>query len=287
MGEALTPARATAPGAERVEAAIRRRLDEGRRALIPFLTAGDPSEEESFERLAACADAGADILEVGLPFSDPVADGPTLQAAATRALRAGGGTAMTLRLVERLRGRWPDLPVVVLTYLNPVLRPGVEAFARRAAAAGVDALLVPDLSLEEAAPVREAAHAAGLGVLPFAAPTSGDERLRRMAQVAEGFVYCVARLGVTGANPEMAASAAAVVGRVRAVTAVPCAIGFGVGTPRAAGAAARVADGVIVGSALAAGASGDGPPSAAAIADLLAAMRQAMDSETFAQREGS
>lgn len=276
-------------GARRVEEAIRRRTREGAAALIPFLTAADPDRESSLERLLACADAGADVLEIGLPFSDPVADGPTLQAAAVRALRAGGGTRTTFDLVEAVRKRRPDLPIVVLTYLNPVLRPGVERFARWAADVGVDALLVPDLSLEESAPVRAAAHAAGVGLLPFAAPTSGPERLRRMAEVAEGFVYCVARLGVTGAGNEMQASAGAVVAAVRAATQVPCALGFGVGTPEAARSASRLADGVIVGSALAAMGSGDGPPSTRFIADLLGAMRRAMDSEakTRADKEGS
>jgi tryptophan synthase alpha chain len=286
MGEAHVRA-PSAAGARRVEAAIRRRLARGERALVPFLTAGDPSEGESLERLRACADAGADVLEVGLPFSDPVADGPTLQAAAFRALAAGGGTEMTFRLVSRLKAERPDLPVVLLTYLNPVLRPGLEAFMGRAAAAGVDALLVPDLSLEESAPVRRAAHGAELGLLPFAAPTTGPARLARLAEVAEGFVYCVARLGVTGANEEVAESAAAVVRGVRGVTEVPCAIGFGIGTPQAAAGAARLADAVIVGSALAAPAAGDGPPDARSIADLLGAMRRAMDERTRAGQEGS
>lgn len=277
-------------GARRVEEAIRRRNRAGTSALIPFLTAADPDRERSLERLLACADAGADVLEIGLPFSDPVADGPTLQAAAVRALSAGGGTRTTFDLAAQVRSRRPDLPIVVLTYLNPVLRPGVEVFVRRAAEAGVDALLVPDLSLEESNPVREAAHAAGIGLLPFAAPTSGPGRLARMAQVAEGFVYCVARLGVTGAGSEMQESAAAVVSAVRAVTSVPTALGFGVGTPEAAAAASRLADGVIVGSALAATASGDGPPPTRFIAELLGAMRRAMDEEATrpaASKEGS
>lgn len=288
MSEATTRAVSLkVEGARRVEDAIRRRNRQGAAALIPFLTAADPDPDESLDRLLACADAGADVLEIGLPFSDPVADGPTLQAAAVRALRSGGGTATTLRLVAEVRSRRPDLPIVVLTYLNPVLRPGVDTFARRAAEAGVDALLVPDLSLEESAPVREAAHNAGIGLLPFAAPTSGPGRLGRMAKVAEGFVYCVARLGVTGAGSEMQASAAAVVGAVRQVTDVPCALGFGVGTPQAARSAARVADGVIVGSALAASGSGDGPPSTDHIAQLLGAMRKAIDEEARADKEGS
>jgi len=267
----------SAAGAARIEAAIRRRRAAGGCALIPFLTAGDPDPGSSLARMLACADAGADVLEVGLPFSDPVADGPTLQAAAGRALRAGVGTDATLDLVALVHKARPALPIVILTYLNPVLRPGAGTFARRAAEAGADALLVPDLSLEESGPVREAAHAAGLGLLPFAAPTSGEARLRRMAEVAEGFVYCVARVGVTGADREVATSARQVVEGVRRVTRVPCAVGFGVGTPDAARVVAGFADGVIVGSALAAQGSGDGPPSPDAIAELLGAMRRAME----------
>ncbi len=286
-GQGGLPATA-APGAVRVEGAIRRRLRAGEAALVPFLTAGDPDAEASYGRMLAAVAAGADILEVGLPFSDPVADGPTLQAAAERALGRGGGTAATLALVERLKAVRPDLPVVLLTYLNPVLRPGVEVFARRAAAAGIDALVVPDLSLEESAPVREALHAAGVGLIAFAAPTSRGERLERMGRVAEGFVYCVARLGVTGANATVDEGAAGIVARVRAVTSVPCAIGFGVGTPAAARAAAGIADAVIVGSALAARGSGDGPMDAEAVGRLVGAMREAMDgSVRKTQGEGS
>lgn len=288
MGEATAGApNVAARGAQRVEEAIRARLGAGRRALIPFLTAGDPGPEESVQRMLAAIDGGADILEVGLPFSDPVADGPTLQAAAERALRAGGGTEATLGIVARVCAERPGVPVVILTYLNPVLRPGAETFAARAAAAGAAALIVPDLSLEESAPVRAALHRRDVGLIAFAAPTSGTERLERMAAVAEGFVYCVARLGVTGANAEVAASAAGVVARVRAATDVPCAVGFGIGTPQAAAAASRVADGVIVGSALAALRSGDGPPSARAVGELVSAMRRAMDELPATVEEGS
>ncbi len=288
MGEARTGApELAARGARRVEEAVRARLAVGQRALIPFLTAGDPGPEESVERMLGAIDAGGDVLEVGLPFSDPVADGPTLQAASERALRAGGGTEATFAIVARVRALRPKVPVVVLTYVNPVLRPGVGRFAERAAACGVDALIVPDLSLEESAPVRATLHGAGVGLITFAAPTSGTGRLGQMARVAEGFVYCVARLGVTGANAQVAKSAAEVVARVRAVTDVPCAVGFGVGTPQAAAGASRIADGVIVGSALAAPRPGDGPLSAQAVADLVGAMRRAMDETEQAGEEGS
>lgn len=267
-------------GAARIEAVIRHRTGRGQGALIPFFTAGDPDVATTRERVDVAVEAGADVLELGLPFSDPVADGPVLQAASQRALGTGGGRGQTLEIANRVRASYPDLPIVILTYLNPVFQPGYPEFARLAAGAGVDGVLVPDLSLEESGPLREALHAEGVALIPFAAPTSGAERLRKMAAVAEGFVYSVARLGVTGAQSTLAGSARAVVDAVRAVTDVPVAIGFGVGSAAAAREAAEHADAVIVGSALASN-RGDvsRPLDLRGVKELLTAMRTAMDAE--------
>jgi tryptophan synthase alpha chain len=279
--EAATPRRRLAEpsaGGARIEAAIRRRTARHAAALIPFFTAGDPDREGTLARAEVAYEAGADVLELGLPFSDPVADGPVLQAASQRALKAGGGRAATLDLARRIRERYSDLPLVILTYLNPVFQMGFEAFARACVDSGVDGVLIPDLSLEESPPVRSTLHAAGVALLPFAAPTSGIARLRRMADVAEGFVYAVARLGVTGAQETLADSAQRVAGAVRTVTDVPVAIGFGVGSTQAARDAARAADAVIVGSALASNPSDTSRPLPLdGVKKLITAMRSAID----------
>ena len=271
------------PGGRRIEDAIRRRTAKGESALIPFFTAGDPDAGTTLARVDVAVRAGADVLELGLPFSDPVADGPVLQAASQRALKGGGGRKVTLEIAKEVRARYPDLPIVILTYLNPIFHAGYGVFGRLARESGVDGVLVPDLSLEESPVVREAFHGAGVALIPFAAPTSGQKRLEKMARVAEGFVYSVARLGVTGAASTLATSAQAVAEAVRAVTAVPVAIGFGVGSAEAARQAARYADAVIVGSALAAN-SGDAsrPLGLDGVHSLLMAMRAAMDAEPVA-----
>lgn len=270
-------------GARRIETAIRSRMDRGQSALIPFFTAGDPDAETTLARVDVAVAAGADVLELGLPFSDPVADGPVLQAASQRALKTGGGRARTLEIVSEVRKRHPDLPIVILTYLNPVFQPGYEVFADRAARSGVDGILVPDCSLEESAPLRTALHGTGVALIPFAAPTSGPERLHKMAPFAEGFVYSVARLGVTGAQTTLAGSARAVAEAVRAVTDVPVAIGFGVGSAEAAREASRHADAVIVGSALASNRGDTSRPlDLDGVKELITAMRAAMDAEPHA-----
>lgn len=274
-------------GARRIEAAIRRRTDHGEGALIPFFTAGDPDARTTVARVQVAVEAGADVLELGLPFSDPVADGPVLQAASQRALEAGGGRGTTLEIARQVRANYPELPIVILTYLNPVFQSGYAEFARLAAQNGVDGVLVPDLSLEESGELRDALHREGVALIAFAAPTSGPERLRKMASVAEGFVYSVARLGVTGAQATLAGSARAVADAVRAVTDVPVAIGFGVGSAKAAREAAEHADAVIVGSALASNREDVSRPlDLGGVKELLTAMRTAMDVEPLGGARG-
>ena len=233
----------------RIEAALRRAASENRAALVPFLVAGDPDPEETPALVATLAEAGADVVEIGVPFSDPVADGPAIQRASERALARGVTLRRTLDLVRRVRER-TGVPLVLFGYLNPVLAFGVPAFCREAAAAGVDGLLVVDLPVEEGAGAREAFRAAGLDTIQLAAPTSGPERIHRIAAESRGFVYAISRTGVTGARAQMAGGIEDLVATIRGATSLPVAVGFGVSRPEQARAVASLADGVVVGSAL-------------------------------------
>jgi tryptophan synthase alpha chain len=222
----------------------------GEAAFIPYLTCGDPSLARTAELVRALDRAGADVIELGVPFSDPLADGPTIQAASTRALAAGTTLAKILGLVRELR---PEVRAALLlfTYANPVWRFGLERFCREAAAAGADGLLVPDLPPEEAAALLKPARAHDLDTVFLAAPTSTPERLALIAAASRGFVYAVSLTGVTGARRELPPDLAAFVRRVkRAANPLPVAVGFGISTPAQARTVARLADGVVVGSAL-------------------------------------
>lgn len=234
----------------RIDALFTRLRTSGRKALVAFLMAGDPSAAESLSLMRAVAEAGADMLEVGVPFSDPLADGPTNQAAAARALAAGMTPAGVLSLVAAYRRGDPERPVAVLTYVNPVLAFGEEAFCREAQAAGVDALVVPDVSLEESHGLRAVAEAHGLYLIPFLAPTTPPDRMRRVAEVARGFIYVVSVTGVTGAREGLLPRAVEVLTRARAWTQTPLVVGFGISRGEQARALAAHADGIIVGSAL-------------------------------------
>jgi tryptophan synthase alpha chain len=237
---------ATNAGAERIGAAFAGRA--GRAALMPYLMAGFPDLETSRAIGAAYADGGADLVELGLPFSDPLADGPVVQAAGAQALRAGTTVDGVLEVAESLSTR---LPVVLMGYVNLVLARGPERFAADAAAAGASGLIVPDLPFEEAPAVLDACEAAGLALVPLVAPTTPADRLALIGGRARGFVYTVSVLGTTGERSAMAATFADVVARARAHTVVPVALGFGISTPeQAAEAAAAGADGVIIGSRL-------------------------------------
>jgi tryptophan synthase alpha chain len=233
-------------GRELIAAAFR---DGGRRAaFMPYLMGGFPDLEGSRRIGEAYADGGADLVELGLPFSDPLADGAVVQAAGTAALRAGATTAGVLEVGRALAAR---LPVVAMGYVNLLLARGAERFADDLAAHGISGLIVPDLPLEESDAVRGACDAAGVALVPLVAPTTPDERLARIGAQARGFIYTVSVLGTTGERVALAEAFAAVVGRAKAHAAVPVALGFGIGTPAQAREAADAgADGVIVGSRL-------------------------------------
>jgi tryptophan synthase alpha chain len=219
-----------------------------RAALMPYLMGGFPDMDTSRAIGDACIDAGADLLELGIPFSDPLADGPIIQAAGTAALTAGATPDGVLGVCEALAAR---APIVLMTYVNIVLARGMERFVRQAADVGAAGLIVPDVPLEESAQLRAACDAVGLALVPLVAPTTPDERLARIGAVARGFVYTVSVTGITGERAAGGGDAASMLARVKARTDVPVALGFGIATPEHARAAADAgADGVIVGSRL-------------------------------------
>jgi tryptophan synthase alpha chain len=249
----------------------------GRAALMPYLMGGFPSLEASAAIGEACADGGADLVELGVPFSDPLADGPVIHAAGTSALAAGATLHGVLGVAKRVSDR---LPVVLMCYVNPILARGLERFTDEAATAGVSGLIVPDLSHEESGPIREACDAAGLALVPLIAPTTPEDRMAAIVGQARGFVYTVSVTGTTGERTGVDGSLASVIAAAKARSPVPVAIGFGISTPeQAAAAAAAGADGVIVGSRLvrAAGEAADqGGDPAAAVADLVTALAAAL-----------
>jgi tryptophan synthase alpha chain len=222
---------------------------EGRAGLITYTTAGDPDLPRSAEILKALDRAGADVLEVGVPFSDPLADGPVIQRATERALAAGGTLRSALEMIGRVRPRI-TAPVVVFSYANPLLRMGMDAFARQAAGAGVDGVLALDLPIEEAGALRETLAAAGIDTIFLLSPTTTESRIRKAAELGSGFLYGISRVGVTGARAEVAASAEALVRRVRAHTTLPIALGFGISRPEQVAEVGAYADAAVVGSAL-------------------------------------
>jgi tryptophan synthase alpha chain len=228
-------------------AALRR---EGRAGLVTYLTAGDPDADTSARLFAGVAAAGADLIEIGMPFSDPMADGPVIQNAALRALKAGMTLRRTLALVRELRRGDDATPIVLMGYYNPIYRYGAQAFARDAVDAGVDGVIVVDLPPEEDSELNEPARAAGLDVVRLATPTSDDSRLPQIVEHASGFIYYVAIAGITGTRSADAAEVAAAVARLRRFTDLPVAVGFGIKTPQQAAEVARAADAAAVGSAL-------------------------------------
>ena len=239
-------------GARRIAAAFARARADGRLALIPYVVAGYPDADASFEIALAAADAGADLLEVGLPYSDPLADGATLQRASGVALTAGATLERSLRLIERICAARPDLPLVPMGYANQVIGGGDgEAVAKRLAGAGAAGLIVADLTPDEGAPFEAVARGAGLAVVYLVAPATPPARRAAVAARSGGFLYCVSLVGVTGARTSLPASVGKLVTEVKAVSPVPVAVGFGVSTPAHVRAiAAAGADGVIVASAL-------------------------------------
>ena len=221
----------------------------GEKALVAFVTAGDPSLDRTVEAAVAIAEAGADVIELGVPFSDPLADGPVIQRASDRALKRGARLEGVLHAARRIRSR-SDVPLLLFSYANPLLRRGLERLAGEAADAGLDGVLVTDLPPEEAGEWIPCARRRGLDTVFLAAPTSGDDRLRGIADASRGFVYAVSRTGVTGESATLSDDGAALVRRLRAFTTAPVVLGFGISTPEQVRAAAAVADGVVVGSAI-------------------------------------
>jgi len=233
----------------RIAGTFARIRSEGRPGLVTYTTAGDPDLPRSAEILKALDRAGADILEVGVPFSDPLADGPVIQRASERALAAGGSLRAALSMIEQLRPRILA-PIVVFSYANPLLRLGLEAFTRQAADAGVDGVLALDLPIEEAGGFREMLAIAGIDTIFLLSPTTTDPRLRKAAEFGSGFLYGISRLGVTGARAQVASGAEALVRRIRAHSAMPIALGFGISRPEHVTEVCAYADAAVVGSAL-------------------------------------
>jgi tryptophan synthase alpha chain len=219
----------------------------GRKAYVGYVMAGFPSEAASLELGRALLKGGADLIEVGVPFSDPIADGAVIQKAADMALKAGGSLAAALRVLAQLRSE-TDKPLLVMTYLNPLLARGLEAFAEEAKACGADGLIVPDITPEECGPLKAALGSQGLDLIFLAAPTSTPERLKKIAQAAGGFIYVVSVAGVTGERSVFDARLGATVAALRKASRLPLCIGFGVSSPETAREAAAMADGVVVAS---------------------------------------
>ena len=233
----------------RLAATFERLRAAGRPGLVTYVTAGDPDLPRTEGILRALDRAGADVVEVGIPFSDPLADGPVIQRATERALAAGTTLTGVLELLRRVR---PDLrmPVVVFSYANPIFRIGAERFADLAGEAGVDGVLVLDLPIEEAGDFRAMLDARGIDTILLLSPTTSDERLRQAAALGSGFLYAISRLGVTGIRQELAEGAEDMVRRIRGVSALPVALGFGISTPEHVREVGRWADAAVVGSAL-------------------------------------
>jgi tryptophan synthase alpha chain len=235
--------------AGRIARRFRELADASELGLVAYITAGDPSLAATEKIVLAAAEAGADVIELGVPFSDPVADGPTIQRASERALRSGTTLAGVIGLVEKIRAQ-SDVPLVLFTYFNPILQMGLEKFAKAAALAGADGVLATDLTPEEAEEYRSTLQAHGLDTVFLAAPTSTDARLALIAHVSSGFLYLISRAGVTGAREALPPDLPALVRRTRKFTSLPIAVGFGISLPTHVTVLGGIADAAVVGSAL-------------------------------------
>ncbi|MCU0685558.1 MAG: tryptophan synthase subunit alpha [Polyangiaceae bacterium] len=265
-------------GEERIAAAFAACRREGRAALVTYVMAGDPDPAASAEAALACVEGGADLLELGVPFSDPIADGPTIQKAALRALRAGTTLAICLEIAARVRER-STVPIVLMGYLNPLLAFGEAKFFEACARAGVDAALLPDLPPEHAGPLQASAREAGVALPFLLAPTSTDARIASVSAAATGFVYYVAVTGVTGARTELPADLAERLARVRGSASLPVIAGFGLSTPGQVAEVGAYADGVVVGSAVVARVAEGGSTAelAARVRDYVRELRGGLD----------
>ncbi len=237
------------PSVDRLRSAFARCRDAGESALVAYVMAGDPDQATSLAMALACVEGGADVLELGVPFSDPIADGPTIQAAAQRALAAGTTFDDVLAIAARVRARSP-VPIALMGYLNPMIARGVDRLVAGCREAGVDALIVPDLLPEEAGLLAPAAAAAGLKLVYLLAPTSNPARVEAAARAATGFLYFVSVTGVTGARRTLPPEVGPMVASIRKATSLPVVIGFGISSPDQARALGPLADGVVVGSAI-------------------------------------
>jgi tryptophan synthase alpha chain len=263
----------------RIDARFAALKAEGRAGFVAYVMAGDPSRDAAREILKGLPAAGADIIELGFPFSDPMAEGPPIQRAALRALKAGLTLKGTLELARAFRDGEADTPLILMGYLNPIESYGYEAFARDAAAAGVDGVIVVDCPPEEAGPLTDALDAHQVSLIRLATPTSDDARLKIIAERTSGFVYYVSVAGVTGVKEAQALSVAPAVERVRRASGLPVAVGFGVKTPERAAEIARVADAVVAGSVLVdevAAALADGEPAAPRVLARVKALSDAV-----------
>jgi tryptophan synthase alpha chain len=251
MSEAATPkpSATTQAPAGRIAQRFAALAEKGEMGLVAYITAGDPSLGATEKIVLAAADAGADVIELGVPFSDPVADGPTIQRASERALRGGTTLAGVIDLVKRIRTR-SEVPLVLFSYFNPILQMGLEKFAAAAAAAGADGVLATDLTPEEAGEYRVAMHARGLDTIFLAAPTSTDTRLAQIAACSTGFLYLISRMGVTGERNALSEELPELARRVRRFTKLPLAVGFGISQPAHVSVLGGIADAAVVGSAL-------------------------------------
>jgi tryptophan synthase alpha chain len=246
----------------------------GGKAFIAFLTGGDPTPEKSLEYIKAIAEAGADLIEIGIPFSDPIAEGVVISEANIRALKAGTTVKKIFSLVREAR-KITDVPFVFLTYLNPVFHWGYDAFFRECADAGIDGIIIPDLPFEEQEEVREFSSKHGVDLISLIAPTS-EARIKEIARGAEGFVYLVSSMGVTGIRSEIKTDLDGIIAAVRQVTKTPVAVGFGIHSPEQARDISRKADGVIVGSAIVKIIAEHGGNAGQAVFDYVKKMKQAV-----------
>jgi len=259
---------------------------EGRAAFVPFITAGDPDMETSFAILEKLPAAGADVIELGMPFTDPMADGPAVQASSVRALKAGATMAKVLEMVKKFRRADKKTPIVLMGYYNPIHAYGTARFAKDVAAAGVDGLIVVDLPLEEDEVLRLPAQAQGVDLVRFVTPTTDAARLKRIVAEASGYLYYVSVAGVTGTKSVPEDEVRAAMARVKAATGLPCTVGFGIRSKEQAEAIARIADGVVVGSAIVSMVADNLGSGKDKIVNEVLALTRALAGSTHAARHG-
>ena len=263
----------TETGAARIEAAFAAALEERRTALMPYLMGGFPEQATASAVARAYADAGADLVELGVPFSDPLADGPTIHAADTAALAAGATLETVLETCAAIGAR---VPVALMVYANMVLAAGPAKFAERVVAAGASGVIIPDLPLEEQAPIRDALEPRGLALIPLVAPTTPPERRARICSGAQGFVYLVSTVGVTGEREQLPPELADLIAAAKEEATVPVAVGFGISSPEQAAAVGALADGVIIGTRLVRGVA-EAVDREAAVAEVTGFLRTTRD----------